>query len=204
MFRATRQQAVTRANVNLDLCRHMASPGDNDLNIYVRSLMIGIGSIYGLLIDGTKPLFVPMLTLLQWNHNERDCVSNHQCLDCLFNRLSRRISRKTSKLRVTGLCEGNQPVTNGFPSQKASNAENVSIWWRHHVYLMHSIQIALHFSRDGLRWLYLMFKTPWDVSLQWRYLSFMKPRTNGLFVWSVACSSRHEKSLLLLTLCEGQ
>ena len=25
------------------------------------------------------------------------------------------------------------PVTSGFPSQKASNAENVSIWWRHHV-----------------------------------------------------------------------
>ena len=24
------------------------------------------------------------------------------------------------------------PVTHGFPSQRASNAENVSIWWRHH------------------------------------------------------------------------
>ena len=28
----------------------------------------------------------------------------------LFNRLSRRISQKTPKLRVTGLCEGNPPV----------------------------------------------------------------------------------------------
>ena len=34
---------------------------------------------------------------------------------------------------ITGRCEGNPPVTCGFPSQKASNAENVSIWWRHHV-----------------------------------------------------------------------
>ena len=34
--------------------------------------------------------------------------------------------------RVTGLCEGNPPVAGGFPSQRASNAENVSIWWRHH------------------------------------------------------------------------
>ena len=34
--------------------------------------------------------------------------------------------------RVTGLCEGNLPVTGEFPAQKASNAENVSIWWRHH------------------------------------------------------------------------
>ena len=39
---------------------------------------------------------------------------------------------KTSKLRVTGLCEGNSPVTGQFTAQRASNAENVSIWWRHH------------------------------------------------------------------------
>ena len=26
----------------------------------------------------------------------------------------------------------NSPVTGGFPSQGASNAENISIWWRHH------------------------------------------------------------------------
>ena len=41
-------------------------------------------------------------------------------------------SKKTSKLRVTGLCEGNLPVTGDFPAQRVSNAENVSIWWRHH------------------------------------------------------------------------
>ena len=46
---------------------------------------------------------------------------------------SRRRSKKTSKLRVTGLCEGNSPVTGEFPAQKDSNAENVFIWWRHHV-----------------------------------------------------------------------
>ena len=69
---------------------------------------------------------------LQWRHNERDGVSNHQPHDCLHNRLFRRRSKKTSKLRVTGLCEGNSPVTGEFPAQMASNAENVSIWWRHH------------------------------------------------------------------------
>ena len=42
--------------------------------------------------------------------------------------------RKTTKLRVTGLCEGNSPGTGEFPAQMASNAENVSIWWRHHEY----------------------------------------------------------------------
>ena len=69
---------------------------------------------------------------LQWRHNERDCVSNHQPHDCLLNRLFRRRSKKISKLRVTGLCEGNPVVTGGFPSQRASNAEKASIWWCHH------------------------------------------------------------------------
>ena len=32
-------------------------------------------------------------------------------LDCLLNRLFRRIAKKTSKLRVTGLCEGNPQGT---------------------------------------------------------------------------------------------
>ena len=41
-------------------------------------------------------------------------------------------SNEISKLCITGLCEGNSPVTGEFPSQRASYAENVSIWWRHH------------------------------------------------------------------------
>ena len=35
-------------------------------------------------------------------------------------------SKKTSKLRVTGLCEGNSPVTGEFPAQRSSNAEKSS------------------------------------------------------------------------------
>ena len=69
---------------------------------------------------------------LLWRHNGRDSVSNHQPHDCLLNRLFRRRSKKTSKLRVTGLCVGNSPGTGEFPTQMASNAVNVSIWWRHH------------------------------------------------------------------------
>ena len=30
-----------------------------------------------------------------------------------------------------------EPMTGEFPAQMASNAENVSIWWRHHVSLRH-------------------------------------------------------------------
>ena len=57
---------------------------------------------------------------LQCRHNERDGVSNHQPYDCFLSRLFRHRSKKTSQL-------------NGeFPAQRASNAENGSIWWRHH------------------------------------------------------------------------
>ena len=59
---------------------------------------------------------------LQWRHSDRDGVFNHRRLDCLLYRVIRRRSKKTWKLRVTGL----------WWIPRASNAENVSILWRHH------------------------------------------------------------------------
>ena len=41
---------------------------------------------------------------LQWRHNERDGVSNHQPHNCLLKRLCKAQIKETSKLRVTGLC----------------------------------------------------------------------------------------------------
>ena len=75
---------------------------------------------------------LPAINPLQWRHDERDGLSNHQRLDGLANRLFKRISKKTSTLRVTSICAGNSPVTGEFRAQRASNAENVSIQWRHH------------------------------------------------------------------------
>ena len=49
---------------------------------------------------------------------------------CLLNCWFRRRSKKTAKLRVTGLRVGNSPVAGEFPVQRANNAENVSSWWR--------------------------------------------------------------------------
>ena len=43
---------------------------------------------------------------LRWRHDGRDGISNHQHQDCLLSRLFRRRSKRTSKLRVTGLCVG--------------------------------------------------------------------------------------------------
>ena len=56
-------------------------------------------------------------------------------LNCLFKHRS----KKTSKLRVTGLC-----------GQMASNAENVSIWWRHHEMItVIQFNIAIGFNING-------------------------------------------------------
>ena len=52
---------------------------------------------------------------LHWRHNERSGVLNHQPHDCLFNCFFRRRSKKTPKLRVTGLCPGNSSMTGEFP-----------------------------------------------------------------------------------------
>ena len=58
-------------------------------------------SLYWPIVEGMKTL--------QWRHNDHDDVSNHQTHGCLLNRLFWRRSKKTSKLRVTGLCAGKSP-----------------------------------------------------------------------------------------------
>ena len=50
-------------------------------------------------------------------------VSNHRRHDCLPSRLFSHRSKEISKLRATGLCVGNSPVTAEFPAQRASKAE---------------------------------------------------------------------------------
>ena len=84
-----------------------------------------------LVIWDVMTLMSHQCTLL-WRHCGRDGVSNHQPREYLLNCSFRCRSKKTSKLCVTGLCAGNSPVTGEFPAQMASNAETVSIWWRHH------------------------------------------------------------------------
>ena len=83
-------------------------------------------------IKHNKSVILCIILALQWRHNEHDSVSNHQPHDCLLNRLFGHRSKKTSMLRVTGLCVGNSPGAGEFPAQMASNAENVSISWRLH------------------------------------------------------------------------
>ena len=50
--------------------------------------------------------------------------------------------------RYWPLC-GNSPVTGGFPPQRASNAENVSIWRRHHV---SNFMLQGYYTDSGTNW----------------------------------------------------
>ena len=65
--------------------------------------------LFYFLHDIVNPCMVIKKPTLHWRHNDHNGVSNHQPHHCLLNRLFRRRSKKTSKLRVTGLCVGNSP-----------------------------------------------------------------------------------------------
>ena len=71
---------------------------------------------------------------LQWRRNGHHSVSNHRPLDGLFNHLLSPTSKKHQGSALLALCVGNSPVTGEVPTQRANNAENVHIWWRHHAY----------------------------------------------------------------------
>ena len=80
-------------------------------------------------LRGMIQIWSSLTVPLQRCHNESNGISNHWCNECLLNHLFRHRSKKISKIWVTGLCEGISPVTVEFPTHRASNAENVSIWW---------------------------------------------------------------------------
>ena len=112
---------------------------------------------------------------LLWRHNGRDGVSNQEPHHCLLNRLFGSRSKKISKLRVTGLCAGNSPVTGEFPAQMASNAENASIWWRHHVILKNMGKMGgarPQNTRDHFGYVFSQWKTPLhcNVASHWLIL----------------------------------
>ena len=78
---------------------------------------------------------------VQWHYNDvimTTMASQITSLTTVYSTVYSGTDKKTSKLRVTGLCAGNSPATSEFPAERASNAENVTIWWRHRVfYVLH-------------------------------------------------------------------
>ena len=80
-------------------------------------------TIWALKQNGRKVTQNAVFTIMR--HNERDGVSNHQPHDCLLNRLFKAPIKENMKAPRHWSLWGEFTVD-------GSNAENISIWWRHH------------------------------------------------------------------------
>ena len=129
------------------ICKHLLRSDAKDLNssktkhklnlIFDWKFISGVGPVIidykreSLVIALGHVLVRMRIDSLQWRHYGYDSVSNHQRHDCLLNRLFTQI-KKIKAPRHWPLY-GEFTGTGEFPAQMASNADNVSIWWRHHV-----------------------------------------------------------------------
>ena len=124
------------------------------------------------------------VTPLRWRHNGHDCVWNHQPPDFLLNRLLRCRSKKTSKLRVTGLCAGNSPGPVNSPHKwlvmlKIMTSSCLSRWWHHHAVQDRALFIFLK-SHDtsnvnSIRHIYASVNQPAMVQIMACHLAGAKP-----------------------------
>ena len=76
----------------------------------------------------------PYVTALQWCHNQCDGASNHRRLDGFCSNVCSGADQRKHQSPASWGFDGemNSPVSDEFAPQRASNVENVSIWWRHH------------------------------------------------------------------------
>ena len=78
---------------------------------------------------------IPKISFVITRYSSNDLIPKMRqdtLRDPMLTHLIESRSKKTSKLRVIGLCGGNFPATGEFRTKRAGNAENVSIGWRHH------------------------------------------------------------------------
>ena len=148
------------------------------------------GTILAMLLKSQISL-VHIFLSYQWCHNEQDSVSNHQLPDFLLYHLSRLRSKKASKLRFTGLCAGNSPVTGEFPTQRASNAENVSIWWRHHVHCPNIVKFCTDQGMQNWKmWVHKWYReltekdffAIFDPEMDFKLISYIRKSISEFFI----------------------
>ena len=96
-------------------------------------------------------------------------------------------SKKTSKLCITGLCEGNSQVTGEFPTQRVSSTENVSIWCLTEILIktQNFSFTKMHLNISSAKWQPLC---PGGDEFSW--LSYMEspPTYHGSHPCSVLCN----------------
>ena len=88
-------------------------------------------------------LYIIQNSIPEMSH-ERHGFPDHRLFECLLNN-SFRLTSEKHQLTLLALCQGKPPVIGGFPSQRASDAEKVSITWRLHALF---IFVAKWFCKD--------------------------------------------------------
>ena len=148
-------------------------------------------------------------TSLHWRHDGHDGVSNHQPRECLLNRLFGRISKKTSKFCVTGLCAGNSPVPVNSPhkgpvTRKMLPFDDVimfcpvvtyslkhisvvvgqSVWqlWDDILDTLRPRQNGRHFADDTFKWIFFMKMYGFRLKFHWNL--FLRIRLTIFQHWS--------------------
>ena len=101
-----RQGFLCRANVTLSMAAYKKPDIEGISSSFTPEMWYNNGISMATVV---KSHDIDYCGTLHWRHNDHDSVSNHQPHGCLLNRLFRPRSKKTSKLRVTGLCAGNSP-----------------------------------------------------------------------------------------------
>ena len=161
---------------------------------YIRVFYLPICIVAAPLLMGRLSRDLP----LQGRHNVHNGVSSHQPSDCLRNHLFRPTWKKTSKLCVTGLCGGNSPATGEFPAQSLSNAENVSIWWRHHAERSNSCNIDLQTNVRNLTFILPFPLQRRAALLPWVRDWWVSPNQVDPYTWRIYLA-RIWKSISLFT-----
>ena len=131
------------------------------------------GAVYPTYFMPYLPMNYSLLSL-QWRHNERDGVSNHRRLDCLLKRFFQAQIEESIKAPRPRPLWGESTVDRWFPSQRASNAENVSIWWRHHDHSWLLLPLLL-------AWTSCWTSSRVDITLTWLHCNGYQTILNRFF-----------------------
>ena len=104
---------------------------------------------------------------------------------------SRRKWKKTSKVGVTGPCAENSPVTGEFPAQMASDAENVSICWRHREFALFA---QFNHTTD--------LHVRWHLPIEWGDIACVSSSSNiSCLLWlrKTDQSCKHNTGIMLIS-----
>ena len=127
---AIRQQAITWAKVDPDLCHQMASLGLNELK-KMGSLRHPQWYYFNKInepahmVKNNSRRDLPILTHYKRSQYNQRQLRNPTDSRIKFSYFSKAVFKKFPDLWSTEKARANM-------SQRESNAENVSIWWRHH------------------------------------------------------------------------